>query len=105
MNVLVIKFELSGIDAQAYRALTAQIAPKITQVPGLISKTWLADDTRNCYGGAYLFEDRESIEAYLRSDTVRQLKESGVFSNVTAEVFDTIEPATSMTSNRVLASA
>jgi hypothetical protein len=97
MNVLIVRFRLAGIDPVSYEKLTTQVAPAISQFPGLISKAWLADAERDVYGGVYLFAERESVDAYLASEIGRSLQNSGLFEDVTIEIFDTIVAATEMT--------
>lgn len=97
MNVLVIRFKLAGISASDYLAMTEKVAPTVAQAPGLVQKAWLANDEDGVYGGAYIFTDRESIEAYLGSEIGQGIRNSGLFEDLSIEVFDTIEPATSIT--------
>ena len=105
MNVLIIRFELAGIDRDAYVTLTEQLAPAVARMPGLLQKAWLADEANGVYGGAYLFADHDSVEAYLGSEMVQGIRNSGMFKHVSIEVFDTLEPATSITLARELALA
>lgn len=105
MNVLIVTFELAGLGPEHYRQLTEQVAPQIAEVPGLLQKAWLEDEERQVYGGSYLFTDRASIHAYLESEFGQAIRNPELFRNLEIEVYDTIEPATTITLTRELALA
>jgi len=65
MDVLIVTFKLDGISAETWEQQAAQLAPKFAAMPDLLSKVWLVDPDTNTYGGAYLWRDRASLEAYL----------------------------------------
>jgi hypothetical protein len=44
--------------------MSDQLATAIAEVPGLISKTWLADAASNTYGGVYLWDTEASGSNY-----------------------------------------
>jgi quinol monooxygenase YgiN len=98
MNVLIVKFSLQGIDHETYAGFSLEVAPGVAETPGLFTKAWLSKPETNEYGGVYLFESREAIDAYLTSPAIQAFFETGPCTNVGIEVFDTLEPATSMTS-------
>ena len=97
MHILIVNFELAGVAEADYRQQVASIAPMFTQVPGLVSKIWLADPATNTYGGVYLFADAASREDYLNSEIVRSMKANPNLTNVTARRFGTFEEATAIT--------
>ena len=82
MNVLIVTFELAGLEPEHYRQLAEQVAPQIAEVPGLLQKAWLADDERQVFGGTYLFTDRASIDAYLGSEFGQAIRNPELFRNV-----------------------
>ena len=57
-----------GADLNAMRALMKQRAKQFRNLPGLRSKAFLLDTDRREIGGNYVWETRESLDAYLRSD-------------------------------------
>jgi quinol monooxygenase YgiN len=65
MDVLIVTFKLENISVEAWEQQAAQLAPKFAAMPDLHSKVWLADPDTNTYGGAYLWRDRASLDAYL----------------------------------------
>lgn len=99
MHALIVTFELDGIDDAAYRELAAQIAPVFRDVPGLVSKTWLAAPEHNTYGGIYFFADAASLAAYLGSDIVRGMTGNPNFRNLSLDTFGTIDAANQITAS------
>lgn len=55
-------------DWNAIRKLMKERAKQFNELPGLRSKAFLLDVDRREIGGNYVWETRESLEAYLRSD-------------------------------------
>ena len=98
MNVLIVKFSLQGIDHESYAGMSLEVAPGVAEAPGLLVKAWLSRPEANEYGGVYLFESREAIEGYLASPLIQAFFETGPVTNVRIEIFDTLGPATSITS-------
>lgn len=101
MHVLIVTFELNGLSAEAYAAHCARVAPRFAALPGLISKSWLADEATNTYGGVYLWEDRADLEAYLDSELFRGLLANPAFANVTATTFATLPEPTARTAGHM----
>ncbi len=68
-----------GTDWNAIRTLMKERAKQFSQLPGLRSKAFLLDVDRREIGGNYVWETREALDAYLRSDlylnVVRKLGE------------------------------
>ena len=62
MHIQVVNFHLSDLSDADFRARCDEIAPAFAEVPGLISKVWLANASTNTYGGVYTWEDREAME-------------------------------------------
>lgn len=68
-----------GTDWNAIRTLMKERAQQFRKLPGLRSKAFLLDAKRGEIGGNYVWETREALDAYLRSDlylnVVRKLGE------------------------------
>ena len=47
MHIQIINFNLSGISLSEYEAAAAGAAQPISEMPGLISKRWLANKVIN----------------------------------------------------------
>jgi hypothetical protein len=105
MNLLMITVELAGRDDASYQQQATAFAPSFTQVPGLISKVWLANSERNIYGGMYRFRDRAAQTGYLDSEIVQGLRANSTFVNVTVQVFGPIAAATAITGGPLAAAS
>lgn len=57
-----------GTDLNAMRNLMKERARQFNGLPGLRSKAFLLDVDSREIGGNYVWETRESLDAYLRSD-------------------------------------
>lgn len=101
MHVLIITFSLKRLSDEEYRFHCEAIAPAFAQLPGLVSKTWLANAETNTYGGVYLWRDRRSMEGYERSDIYRGMLANPHLDGLVARSFPVVEAATGVTSNLV----
>ena len=54
MHIQIINFRLKDISEEDYRRHCEAIAPAFANLPGLVSKTWLASPETNTYGGVYV---------------------------------------------------
>ena len=97
MHVLIVNFNLKGIDEAQYSAMCDQIATAFAAVPGLLSKVWLKDSASGNYGGVYLFQDREAFERYKRSDLCQKVATHPNLANVSMKDFDILEAPTRVT--------
>jgi hypothetical protein len=59
-------------------------APVLANVKGLISKVWLADEAKNTFGGFYLWESKEAMEAFMHSDLVKAVVSRPFVKNVSS---------------------
>ena len=64
------------------------LAQPIADMKGLKWKVWIhAAEDKSC-GGVYLFEDEDSVTAYLNSDIVKGLASNPALSNIAVKVSD-----------------
>jgi hypothetical protein len=94
MDVLIVNFKLDGISAEAWEERAAQLAPTFAAMPDLVSKVWLADPESDTYGGAYLWRDRASLEAYLAGPVFGALPELPGVHTIETRTFAALEAAT-----------
>ena len=99
MHVQIITFNLKGLSDREYRSHCEAIAPAFAGLPGLVSKTWLANAETNTYGGVYLWRDRRSMESYERSDIYGGMLANPHLEGLVARSFPVVEEATETTSN------
>jgi hypothetical protein len=105
MHILVINFNLKGIGDEDYRGLVEPIAPAFAGLPGLVSKTWLANAETNTYGGVYVWSDRGAMEAYKETDIYKGTQTNPHFENLTVTDFAVVENATRATRGPIEAAA
>src|SRR5437868_11831143 len=75
MHIQIITFHLRGVSEPDYRALCDEVAPAFAEVPGLVSKVWLANSTTNTYGGVYTWASREAMETFAKSELFKARSE------------------------------
>jgi heme-degrading monooxygenase HmoA len=80
-----------------FRAHCDEVAPAFAEVPGLISKVWLANRTTNTYGGVYTWATREAMEEYAKSDLFNAVATNPNLAGITSIDFDVLEEPTSVT--------
>lgn len=99
-HIQIVTFELAGLEPEAYRAHAEAAAPAFTEIPGLRAKAWLADPSTNTYGGVYVWESQEAMEAYLSGPIYGALLANPGLANVTSRDFDLLERPTGITRAR-----
>ena len=97
MHVQIVTFNLKGISEEEYQKLAEAVAPAFAEMPGLISKHWLADAETNTYGGSYVWRDREAMEAYAGSAIFATMASNPNLENVTSRDFAVLEAPTRVT--------
>jgi heme-degrading monooxygenase HmoA len=97
MHVQIINFHLRDVSEAGYRALCDEVAPAFAEVPGLISKVWLANRTTNTYGGVYTWATREAMDEYAKSDLFKAVATNPNLAGITSIDFDVLEEPTSVT--------
>lgn len=99
MHVQIVTFGLKGLGDGEYRSHCDAMAPAFAQLPGLVSKTWLANTETNAYGGVYLWRDRRAMEDYEVSDIYKGMLANPHLDGLSARDFSVIEAATKATSD------
>lgn len=94
MHMQVVTFSLKDLPEDAYRAACEQLAPAIRDVPGLISKVFLANPATNTYGGVYTWRDRSAMDAFRESEIFRGLAQNPNLADVRSQDFGVFEEAT-----------
>jgi len=72
-------------------------ADPISKVPGLEWKIFGANADRSEAAGIYLFEDAESLQAYLEGPIMAAMQTKPVFGDIEVKIFDVAEEATRTT--------
>lgn len=88
---------VTDLTDDRYRQVCAELAPAFAELPGLLTKVWLADPPARAYGGVYLFADRESADAFLSSALFRTVGSYPHFTDLALRRFDVDEKTTRRT--------
>ena len=102
MYVLIVNFNLKGVDDAQYARMCDAVAPEIAAVPGLASKLWIKNADTGTYGGIYIFESRDALNRFQETDLFRSLAVNKNLTNITADDFEVLEAPTRIT-GRILA--
>lgn len=97
MHIQIINFHLRDLSEAEYRAHCDEVAPAFAEVPGLISKVWLANRATNTYGGVYTWASREKMEEYAKGDLFKAVATNPNLAGITSIDFDVLEDPTSVT--------
>lgn len=90
MHVLIINFSLDGLPHEDYLKIADELAPAFAEVSGLKSKTWLADQENNVYGGVYLFESKQALDDYCGGELFAGVGSNPSFTNISVRAFGTL---------------
>ena len=98
MQAQLITYQLTDISQADYlKQMVEPDAPVLANVPGLISKVWLADEQKNSFGGFYLWKDKAAMEAFMRSDLVKTVISRPFVQNVSSVDFEVNQKASLVT--------
>jgi heme-degrading monooxygenase HmoA len=95
MHVQVVTYALEGMAESEYLDISKELAPSFSGIPGLQAKLWLDDPDRGRYGAVYFWEDKESMERFLRSNLFEGTNRQ--FAGVESEGFSILENLTAQT--------
>ena len=105
MLIQVVNFNLKDLADGDCRRDCHAWAPTLAEVPGLLSKVWLADEATNTYGGVYTWTDRKAMHAFAASDFFRAFVTNPNIANITSQTFDILEGPSQITQTRLAAAA
>ena len=94
MHAVLITFQ-SSVPFDAVQDDFRAGADAIAQVPGLLSKTWIARDAG--WGGFYLFTDPDSAKAYLEGPIITQTRAVPAFTDFEIQEFTVLEELSAVT--------
>jgi Putative mono-oxygenase ydhR len=87
MHALFVTYALRGTTPAQHAELCEQLAPAVAAVPGLVSKTWLANGDTGRYGGFYVFASRPDCDHFIASELFDVLRSHGTMRDVEAHEF------------------
>jgi hypothetical protein len=98
MHAQLITYHLADISqAEYFKKMVEPDAPVLANVPGLISKVWLADEEKNRFGGFYLWESKNAMDTFMHSDLVAAVVSRPFIKNVSSVDYAINEPASRIT--------
>ncbi len=98
MHIQIINFNLKDLSEEDYQAACEeQFALAFADVPGLISKVWLANSETNTYGGVYTWRDRQAMVEFTKSGLFNAVASHLNFANIVSTDFGVLEAATEVT--------
>jgi quinol monooxygenase YgiN len=97
MHVQIINFNLENATEEVYLAICEGLAPTFGSVPGLLTKYWLADPTRNAYGGVYIWKDRAAMESFMAGEVAAAVIAHPNLANITSADFGVLDAPTRVT--------
>jgi Putative mono-oxygenase ydhR len=104
MPILQINFKLN-VASSEYLTICESVVQPIADVPGLVWKVWLVNEQNGEAGGIYLFQDEQSLAAYLSGPIINQIKGLPQLREISAKRFATIPELTIVTRGPVPALA
>jgi hypothetical protein len=97
MHALFVSHELRGATAPEHAELCAQLAPAVAAVPGLVSLTWLSNETTGRFGGFYVFEHKSAFDAFVASELYETLRAHRTVDDLRASDFSIEAVPTALT--------
>ena len=95
MYVLQLNFTFD-VTADEYKEIVAPFAEPISNVDGLLWKVWIINDDGEA-GGIYLFENAESLDAYMNSEIVADVVSLPQLDNFVVKPFQVMTEPSAIT--------
>ena len=92
-----VTFRPRELTDDGYAELTAQVAPSVAELPGLILKIWTGSDAEGRFGGVYLWRDREAMVGYVTSELFQTVAAFPHFADIATRDFAVHEDLTRVT--------
>ena len=97
MHIQIVNFRLKDLSEEDYVKSCEQEASAFADLPGLISKVWLANRETNTYGGVYTWQDRQAMENYVNSELFNAMATDPNLVDITSKDFAVLEGPTWVT--------
>jgi heme-degrading monooxygenase HmoA len=97
MHIQIVNFRLKDLSEEDYVKSCEQEASAFADLPGLISKVWLANRETNTYGGVYTWQDRQAMENYVNSELFNAMATDPNLVDITSKDFAVLEGPTRVT--------
>lgn len=97
MHIQIVNFQLKDVSEEDYVKSCEEEAPAFAELPGLISKVWLANRETNTYGGVYTWRDRQAMENYMKGELFSAVANDPSLVGITSKDFAVLEGPTRIT--------
>ena len=97
MHILIINFNLQDLSRAQFEEASQDLAQTFAEIPGLITKTWLANEETNTYGGVYHFENKQAMLDYKESEVFAAIGANPAFVNPVITDFGILEGPSKVT--------
>jgi len=97
MHILIINFNLQDLSREQFEEACQGLAQTFADIPGLITKTWLANEETNTYGGVYNFENEQAMLDYKESEVFAAIGNNPAFINPVITDFEILEGPSKVT--------
>ncbi|MED5470691.1 MAG: YdhR family protein [Verrucomicrobiota bacterium] len=97
MHILIINFNLQDLSRAQFGEACQDLAQTFAEIPGLITKTWLANEETNTYGGVYHFENKQAMLDYKESEVFAAIGANPAFVNPVITDFGILEGPSKVT--------
>jgi len=91
MHIMIVNFSLKGVTEAEYFGLCNELAPAFAALPGLVSKSWLADAQTNTYGGVYVWERLQAMEDFKATELFNSVATHPNLENISAREFSVMD--------------
>jgi hypothetical protein len=95
-TVLQINFKFSVSPAELAEAF-APLAEPIAKVPGLRWKIWSLNEATSEFAGIYLFDDADSVQAYLEGPIIAEVSKHPALSDMSVKQFGVLDEFSAIT--------
>ena len=86
-KILQINYRLRS-SVKDFLDASAAVAHHLANVPGLVWKIWLKNDSENEGGGVYLFENEAALRNFIEGPIVEKLKNHPAIESLSVKQFD-----------------
>jgi quinol monooxygenase YgiN len=97
MHIQVVNFRLKDMTTEQYYGLCDELAPAFANVPGLLSKVWLANEAEGVFGGVYTWRDRAAMEQFAQGEMFAAMLAHPNLAGITSRDFGVLEDPTRVT--------
>lgn len=89
-KILEVNFRYTVSTAEL-QAGAQPLIDQVANVPGLIWKIWILNESEQQAGGIYYFEDEEDARSYLEGPVFEQVKSSPILTDFRVKMYDVMD--------------